>query len=222
MAIIPNDEKFFGRIKCRKLTDRQAFLFEKFKDKLFISSMDEAKIRGFDVFLEIGFGSGEHIAQMALSNSTGLYIGCEPFINGVASLLAKIEANNIKNILIHQGDARQFIKQIPESSIAGAFLLFPDPWHKRRHIERRFIKEKTIIEMARILKSNACWRIATDHDEYQKWLLKNFNLENIVSIFSYKLFDNATRLPEETWPKTRYEKKASSKILFMSATKMLS
>lgn len=215
------DEKFYGRMKSRSLTARQELLFETLMPRIGIKSFAEIDNAGFDrIFLEIGFGGGEHIAQMALNNPNDLFIGCEPFINGVASLLVKIDENKIQNIRIYQADARTLIKEIPDNSLSGVFLLFPDPWPKRKHIKRRFLQDKTITDLYNRLKVGGFWRIASDHKEYKPWILKLFNQEKFKSCFEMKVFNRDTRPDPETWPKTRYEQKATEEILYAVCEKV--
>ena len=209
------DEKFYGRLKSRSLTNRQEKLFETLMPEVGIKSFSEIDLSKFNrVFLEVGFGSGEHIAQMALNNPNDLFVGCEPFVNGVASLLVKIDENKIQNIRIYQADARTLMKEIPADSLSGAFLLFPDPWPKRKHIKRRFLQEKTIEDIYNRLKINGFWRLASDHKEYKSWILKLFNQERFQKLFEMKTFNRETRPDEEVWPKTRYEQKATEEILY--------
>lgn len=215
------EEKFYGRLKSRKLTARQKLLYATLFKDISIASMAELDATGYsDVFLEIGFGGGEHIAAMAEANPQKLFIGCEPFINGVASLLTKIDDLKLSNIRIYQGDARSLITQMSNEFLAGAFLLFPDPWPKRKHIRRRFLQEKTILMMRDKLKQNASWRIASDHKEYKAWILKLFKQEKISAKFKSQIFNNATRPCVDLWPQTRYELKATEEILYAIYTKI--
>lgn len=214
------DEKFYGRMKSRNLTVRQESLFETLLPEVKIDSFEEIDTSGFKrIFLEIGFGSGEHIAKMAMSNPNDLFIGCEPFINGVASLLVKIDENKIKNIRIYQFDARILIKGIPENILSGVFLLFPDPWPKRKHIKRRFLQDKTIIDLYNRLKVGGFWRLASDHKEYKPWILKLFNQEKFKEYFDMKTFKSENRPEQEIWPVTRYEQKAIDEILYVECVK---
>lgn len=214
------DEKFYGRLKSRSLTSRQELLFEVLLPKIAIHTFNDVEYSEYkDIFLEIGFGSGEHIVQMALSNPSSLFIGCEPFINGVAALLTKIDDLKIQNIKICQNDARKLLKEIPSNFLSGVFLLFPDPWPKRKHIKRRFLQEKTIFEIHDKLKKQGFWRIASDHKEYKLWILKLFHQSNIKGMFKESLFDKASRPNYETWPQTRYEQKAVDEILYAIYTK---
>jgi tRNA (guanine-N7-)-methyltransferase len=211
--------RFYGRLKTRALSQRQVQLFHKLQDKFFISSLNKFLLEDEEIFLEIGFGSGEHIAQLAMQNPNKIFIGCEPFLNGVASLLVKIDENNIENIFIFQGDAKILIKESPDNFFSGVFLLFPDPWPKRKHAKRRFVQEETIVEINRILKKGMSWKIASDHPEYKKWILKNFTAPHIQNLFSYTTFDNKTRPDEIIWPETRYETKATNDILYLIIVK---
>lgn len=219
MEIRNPEEKFYGRIKSRRLTERQSSLFETLSD-IFIKSAADIPTDSREKFLEIGFGNGDHTAQLALQNPDKLFVGCEPFVNGVASLLSKIYDNNLKNILIFQGDARTLLSQIQAEFFSGVFLLFPDPWPKRKHIRRRFLQNKTIQEIHRILDPNGFFRVASDHEEYKKWILKIFNQPKTAELFAFETFDKSTRPPEDIWPKTKYEKKAENDILYLVAKKI--
>jgi len=215
------EEKFYGRLKSRRLTDRQEMLFKTLFMDISINSFEDIrKLNYKDIFFEIGFGRGEHIANMALSNPNGLFIGCEPFVNGVASLLTKIDDLKIANIRIYQNNARKLLKEIPNETLSGVFLLFPDPWPKRKHIRRRFLQEKTILMIYEKLKKNGFWRIASDHKEYKAWVLKLFKQEKIIGKFREALFDRDSRPSYELWPQTRYEKKAVDEILYAVYTKI--
>lgn len=209
MQII-NAEKFYGRLKSRALTEAQKNLFESLLPNLRISSFDEINITEYKkIFLEIGFGGGEHIAELACQNPSFLFIGCEPFINGVASLLCKINDNNIKNIRIFNDDARKFLSTIKNHVIDGVFLMFPDPWPKRRHIKRRFINKINIERIHRVLKPKGFWRIGTDHVDYAKHTLHTFkNFENLFE--KTEEYNKDTRPSALDWPHTRYEQKSRS------------
>ncbi len=215
------EEKFYGRLKSRRLTDRQELLFKTLFKNIAITSFKDIDVNDHqDIFFEIGFGGGEHIANMALSNPKGLFIGCEPFVNGVAALLTKIDDLKITNIRIYQNDAKNLLKEIPNKILSGVFLLFPDPWPKRKHIRRRFLQEKTILMIHDKLKKDGFWRIASDHKEYKSWILKLFKQEKIREKFSEKLFDSTTRPSFQSWPQTRYEQKAIDEILYAIYTKV--
>jgi tRNA (guanine-N7-)-methyltransferase len=173
------------------------------------------------VFLEIGFGTGEHLAQLASQNPEYLYIGSEPFVNGVASLLCKISDNNIKNIRIFDDDARKLLPHIKDSSIDAVFLMFPDPWPKRKHLERRFVNKTNIERVHRILKDDAVWRIATDHPTYASHVLTTFSqFENLFKKIGE--YSRETRPSKIEWPETKYENKSKSEnILYVEYQKII-
>ncbi len=214
------EEKFYGRLKSRKLTARQDELFRTLYPSISIQKFEDIICAPKNIYLEIGFGCGEHIAQLASNNPDALYIGSEPFVNGVASLLTKIDDLNLKNIRIYQNDARKIISEIPEGTISGAFLLFPDPWPKRKHIRRRFLQEQTIRSIHKILKPSGTWRIASDHKEYRTWIKKLLSLPWVPDLFDIKFFNRESRPDPSEWPITRYEQKATDEILFSTLTKI--
>ncbi|MFQ5439624.1 MAG: tRNA (guanine(46)-N(7))-methyltransferase TrmB, partial [Paracoccaceae bacterium] len=118
------------------------------------------------VWLEIGFGGGEHMVHQAALNPEVGIIGCEPFINGVAMLLGKIRASGVTNLAIHPGDVRDLFDVLPTASIARAFLLYPDPWPKARHHRRRFVNPEFLDPLARVMEPASELRIATDIPDY--------------------------------------------------------
>ncbi len=119
--------------------------------------------------LEIGFGAGEHLLKQAKANPNIGFIGCEPFLNGVASLLKKIEKENIANIRIWAGDGRQLMDAMESNILDAVFILFADPWPKRRHNRRRFINQENLSQISRLLKKDAFLRFASDHTDYIAW-----------------------------------------------------
>jgi tRNA (guanine-N7-)-methyltransferase len=153
------------------------------------------------VWLEIGFGGGEHLAALAATHPDIGFIGCEPFLNGVSSLLVLLDRDGQKNVRIVADDARLLLQALPEASIGGAFLLFPDPWPKRRHEERRFLAQG-LGHLARILADGAEFRMATDHAALGPWME-----ELMAERAGFSLNQRAETRPEG-WPPTRYEAKA--------------
>lgn len=132
-------------------------------------------------------------------------IGCEPYINGIAGLLAHIAANDTQNIRIFTEDARLLISKLPDASISKVFILYPDPWPKARHKKRRLVSTPTLSALARIMKSGAQLRLATDDDDYCTWMLERL-LPHPEFIW------NATSAadwltPPPDWIRTRYEQK---------------
>jgi tRNA (guanine-N7-)-methyltransferase len=158
------------------------------------------------IVLEIGFGGGEHLVEGAASHPGTGFIGCEPFINGVAKLMAAIEARGLSNIRIHDGDAVALMRRLPEGSVARVDLLYPDPWPKRRHHKRRFVCDERIAEIARVLEPGGTFRFATDIDDYAAWTLARMARSSDFTWVAERADD--WRRPWEGWPGTRYERKA--------------
>lgn len=125
-----------------------------------------------EVWLEIGFGGGEHMAAQAGRRPDALVIGCEPFLNGVASALRHVEEGDLKNVRIHADDARDLVDALPDASVDRVLILFPDPWHKARHNKRRLIQDETAQAFVRILKPGGRLRFVTDWKDYADWALE--------------------------------------------------
>ncbi|MFZ5836361.1 MAG: tRNA (guanosine(46)-N7)-methyltransferase TrmB [Pseudomonadota bacterium] len=123
------------------------------------------------VWLEIGFGDGGHLLWAARSRPHAGFIGCEPYVNGVANLLHRIALEGLGNIRIHAGDARILMGTLPARSIAGVFILFPDPWPRKRHHKRRFISNENLDALARVLRPGAELHFASDSPDYCQWTL---------------------------------------------------
>lgn len=159
-----------------------------------------------EYWLEIGFGGGEHLVHQARLNPHAGIIGCEPYINGVAMLLGKVRKANVDNLRIHPGDARDLFDVIPDASIARAFLLYPDPWPKKRHHRRRFVNPEFLEPLAARLKPGAILRVATDIEDYVRQ-----TLEQVLANGSFEWCAETPadwRLPWDDWLSTRYEQKA--------------
>lgn len=161
------------------------------------------------LWLEIGFGGGEHLAWQAAHRPDVNIIGVEPFVNGVASLLKHLDANAMGNVRIHQSDAREILPLMPEGSLGRIFLLFPDPWPKKRHNKRRFLQLETLDAFARLLCDGGEFRTATDDMDYLHWMLERTvphgDFEWLVQ--GSQDWKNRT----EDWPQTRYEEKGIQK-----------
>jgi len=156
-------------------------------------------------WLEIGFGGGEHMVHQAVSNPDVGLIGCEPYINGVAMLLGKIRKSGADNIAVHPGDVRDMFDVLEDKSISCAFLLYPDPWPKKRHHRRRFVTPDYLEPLARVLKPGAVLRVATDIPDYVRQTLE------IVPKHGFTWLCETPRDWREPWPdwiSTRYEQKA--------------
>jgi tRNA (guanine-N7-)-methyltransferase len=161
----------FGRIKARKLAQEQEIALPEIMAKY---TFKEIETGYKQVILEIGFGMGEHILHRAQNDPQSLYIGCEPFVNGVAKLCKDIKNSGVTNIRIHNGDARLLIESFPDACLDKIYLLHPDPWPKARHNKRRIVNEQTLDMFARILKANGQMQVATDWQDYAKWILRHF------------------------------------------------
>lgn len=158
-----------------------------------------------EVWLEIGFGGGEHMVHQATLNPDVGIIGCEPYINGVAMLLGKIRDADGQNVAVYPGDVRNMFDVLPEGSISRAFLLYPDPWPKKRHHKRRFVTEQHLTPLARCLKPGAIFRVATDIPDYVRQTLEEVPRHG----FEWLAERPADwREPWGDWISTRYEQKA--------------
>ena len=158
-----------------------------------------------EIWLEIGFGGGEHMVHQAVQNPHVGIIGCEPYINGVAMLLGKIRAAKTQNIAVYPGDVRNMFDVLPEESISRAFLLYPDPWPKTRHHKRRFVTEEHLRPLSKCLKKGSCFRVATDIPDYVRQSLEE------VPRFGFEWLAERPedwRNPWNDWFSTRYEQKA--------------
>ena len=157
-------------------------------------------------WLEIGFGSGGHLVRTAAENPNVGFIGCEPFVNGMAKALAAIEAQGLTNIRLFEGDAADLLAWLPKASVGRVFLLFPDPWPKRRHRKRRFISDQRLAALARVMQPGAELRFATDIDDYAGWTLARILRS---PQFLWAAEQKASWMtPWAGWRETRYEAKA--------------
>ena len=170
--------RLFGRKKGRKLSNIKNTLIKNLLPKISIEkkkNLQSVLTNKKPIFLEIGFGQGENLVKLSLARPDWKFLGVDPYINGVASLLEKIDSKKIKNILILHGDARKFIKTLPENSISEACILFPDPWHKSKHISRRLVQQDLIADLSKIMIMKSLIHIASDDQKAQEWVLKNFS-----------------------------------------------
>jgi tRNA (guanine-N7-)-methyltransferase len=167
---------FFGRRKGHKLRSHQAGLIENLLPHLSLDITSPAPAELFDdgvedIRLEIGFGGGEHLIAEARAFPKIGFIGCEPYVNGMAKILTQIETGNIGNIRLFAGDAAELLAWVPPRSMRRIDLIHPDPWPKRRHWKRRFVQDATIAAMARALKGGGEFRFVSDIDDYCAWTL---------------------------------------------------
>ena len=156
--------------------------------------------------MEVGFGAGEHLFQLAGENPDIGLIGAEPYETGVAKLLTKLANNPQNNVRIYEGDGRDIIAALPDASLSRFFLLFPDPWPKTRHHKRRFLQIEMLDELARVMRPGAELRFATDDKSYLPYAL-----ERLVAHPAFEWTAKGPRdwkVRPEGWPPTRYEAKA--------------
>jgi tRNA (guanine-N7-)-methyltransferase len=159
-----------------------------------------------ELWLEIGFGAGEHLAQQAATHPDVGFLGAEVFENGVVKLLAEVRRRELGNIRIFVDDARLLLAALPEACLGRVFILFPDPWPKARHHKRRMVSSETLDQLARTMKDSAELRLATDDVGYLRAMLE---LVPVHPDFGWLASGPADwlRRPAD-WPPTRYEAKA--------------
>ena len=169
----------FGRIKARPIKPRQAALMDTLLPAIAVPDAKTGPLdpkammpEATEVWLEIGFGGGEHLAGQAARHPDALMIGCEPFLNGVASALRHVDEGGLKNVRLHADDARAVVDALPDGSLDRIMILFPDPWHKARHNKRRLLQDETAAEIARLLKPGGVVRFVTDWEDYAGWALE--------------------------------------------------
>jgi tRNA (guanine-N7-)-methyltransferase len=166
----------FGRIKSRPIKPRQAALVESLLPRLRVpqAPFDPRTLKpdAAEVWLEIGFGGGEHMAGQAAQHPDVLILGAEPFQNGVASALRHIDEAGLANIRLQDGDVRHLMSHLPDGCLDRVFILFPDPWPKARHQKRRLVTTETLSDLARLLRPGGRLRFATDWADYADWTLE--------------------------------------------------
>ena len=210
-AAAPLRRRLYGRSRGKALRPKQEQLLADALPRVEIAldAVNWSRLFPFEpreVWLEIGFGSGEHLIDQAKANPEVGLIGCEPYLNGVAVALAGIERERLTNIRLRRGDAQTLIELAPHAFFSRVFVLYPDPWPKRRHRKRRVISDVMITALARVMKSGAELRFVTDIDDYAGWALRRFL---VSSDFCWKASRAEDwRTPWSEWRPTRYEVKA--------------
>ena len=160
------------------------------------------------IALEIGFGGGEHLLAQAAHHPETLFIGCEPFINGVAKCLAGIDQQKLSNIRLYTRDARELLLALPDGVLDTAFILFPDPWPKARHNKRRLVNHETLAMLARVHKPGGRLLIATDHVDYSEWILAHLLSTPHYRWTAERAMDFLT--PPADWTETKYQRKTTA------------
>lgn len=204
---------FFGRRKGKPLSATQQRLVDDLLPR--ISLDPTTPFSGIEslfhqapatLWMEIGFGGGEHLISQARANPEVGIIGCEPFLNGMVKALAQIESQGIANIRMYDEDAAHILDWLPSASLDRLFLLYPDPWHKKRHWKRRFVSEQNLRRIVRVLKPGGIFRFASDIESYVEWTLEHIEPVTELTECSEKAEDRLIPWPD--WKRTRYEEKA--------------
>ena len=192
--------QFYGRRRGKTLRRHHLQLTEELLPKLRVEL--ENPLPAGEVWLEIGFGGGEHLAHQAAQFPEVNFIGAEPFRNGVAKLLALIEEKALSNIRIHDDDVRYLLEKLPPASLAKIFVLYPDPWPKKRHHDRRIVNADTLKQFHALLMPGGMFLFASDINDYVEWTLREAGANG-----GFRLVSNSGE-PFENWFQTRYEAKA--------------
>lgn len=207
-------EAFYGRRKGKPLRGAQIAHLDTVLPALKLDLTETAPSNVKTLFpepvervrLEIGFGGGEHLIHRAVENPSIGFIGVEPFVNSMAKLIAQIEARGARNIRLYDDDATQVLDWLPDACLDQIDLLYPDPWHKRKHWKRRFVSEVNLDRFARVLKPGGVFCFASDIDSYINWTLVHCHAHAAFEWTARNAADWLTPYP--TWPGTRYEAKA--------------
>ncbi|PHS27369.1 MAG: tRNA (guanosine(46)-N7)-methyltransferase TrmB [Robiginitomaculum sp.] len=202
--------RLYGRAKGHALKPRQAKLVDELLPGLGlppdISARSDIVPDEKPLWLEIGFGGAEHLIAQARQNPDVRLIGIEPYLNGVAKALAGIEDFDLKNVLLERGDARLILQSMPDAILDRVFILYPDPWPKKRHHKRRLVQPDFVAELARLIRPGGCLRFASDIDHYQAWALARI-LDSDHFDWTAERADDWRMAPDDHFP-TRYEGKA--------------
>lgn len=218
--MVENDRptfRFYGRRHGKRLSPRQLALLDEVLPRL-APVVDGDRLVELPphrvLWLEIGFGGGEHLLAQAAAHPEKLLVGCEPFVEGVAKALSGIVDRGLDNVLIHAEDARPLLELLPRAAVERVFVLFPDPWPKRRHHKRRFVSRDNLDRLARVMAPGAILRVATDHMDYARWILAE-TLAHPAFEWTAETADDWRRPPPDHVT-TRYEAKllAGSRPLF--------
>lgn len=207
-------EAFFGRRRGKAMKPRQAGLYAE-QLPVWKIDIDQPTLSDltslFDfapdaLHLEIGFGGGEHLLDHALRKPQTGFIGVEPFVNSMAKFLANAAESNVGNVHVYDDDATQLLDWLPDNCLDGLDLLYPDPWHKKKHWKRRFVSPQNLDRFARVMKPGSVFRFASDIESYINWTLQHIHAH---PAFDWVVTDaNDWRTPYPHWPGTRYEAKA--------------
>ena len=184
-------------------------------DKIDLAQAFGGKLPTDGIWLEVGFGAGEHLVWQAEQHPGVGLIGCEPYMNGVAKCLAQIERTGVANIRLFTDDARFVMAALPPRSLSRVFVLFPDPWPKTRHHKRRFVQRENLDLLADLMIGGAELRLATDDPSYLPWMIEHACTHPAFAWLAERPADWRERPAD--WPPTRYERKmlAGHKPVFL-------
>ena len=212
-ATLTERRNFYGRIRGKTLRASQKEYLAEDLGPLTLHGVtrDENASRGpvalepwregRPLWLEVGFGGGEHLVHMAMGNPAVALIGAEPFVNGIAMLLGKVRSAGVTNLRLHPGDVRDLLEVLPGGSVEKCFLNYPDPWPKGRHHRRRFVTPGYLTALARVMAPGAEFRVATDIADYVRQTRQE------VPLVGFDLVTQGDQ-PWGDWLSTRYEQKA--------------
>lgn len=210
---------FYGRRKGRPVRSQKQKLLENLLPHLKISIKDQKtpvdpssffSSSPQEVWLEIGFGAGEHLAHLAANHPECGLIGSEVFLNGIASFLEHYQAHGLKNVRLFPDDVRLLLGVLKPQSLHKIIVLFPDPWPKARHNKRRLIQEETLALFSSLLVEGGELRLASDHKDYIQWMLEEIKKVPSLALPEGETHENWKERPS-SWPATRYEEKAAQK-----------
>ena len=208
-GVAPKSPRFYGRRKGRPLRRSMKRRLDEVLPELVYDPTVSPDIqfgRHSDCYLEIGFGGGEHLAGLAAAMPDCDFIGAEPFINGVASLLRHIDEQQLGNVRIWPDDVRLILSTIDAASLAGAFVMFPDPWPKRRHAARRILQPATLDQLAKVIRPGGKLVLASDDPTAKSWLLQTA-IAHVGFVWTARRPADWRQRPSNL-PETRYMKKA--------------
>jgi tRNA (guanine-N7-)-methyltransferase len=206
----------YGRRRGKRLREGQRRLLDELLPRLAIPGVspeanpgrrplppDALFPDGRPVWLEVGFGGGEHLADQAATHPEVGLVGCEPFVNGVAMALGRIAAAGLTNVRLHPGDARDLVELLPDGCLGRVFVLYPDPWPKARHHRRRFLNAENLAMLRRAMAAGAELRLATDIPDFVEHALAA-----AAAAPGFRVEPGDRSAPWPGWPGTRYEAKA--------------